>query len=146
MRILKQSVAANVMIFLTSEIDHITGIAGVTPVITLSKNGGAFAGISPVVSDRGNGWYNIQLTTSHTDTVGDLALHITGTGADPADLVMYVMTKVPQDIFDLVDELHQLEGLKQGSPMVVTPTSRAVGSITLAISGDGETSTTVTRQ
>jgi len=45
----------------------------------------------------------------------------------------------------LVDELHQLEGLKNGSPMTVTPTNRMVGTINLDISGDGETSTTVTR-
>lgn len=42
-------------------------------------------------------------------------------------------------------ELYALQGLQAGSPMTVTPTSRTVGSITLAISGDGTTSTTVTR-
>ena len=45
----------------------------------------------------------------------------------------------------LVDELHQLEGLKNGVPMTVTPTNRSVGTINLDITGDGETSTTVTR-
>lgn len=45
----------------------------------------------------------------------------------------------------LVDELHQLEGLKDGSPMMVTPSNRTVGTINLDITGDGETSTTVTR-
>lgn len=45
----------------------------------------------------------------------------------------------------LVDELHQLEGLKDGSPMTVTPTNRTVGTINLDITGDGETQTIVTR-
>ncbi|NIT61118.1 MAG: hypothetical protein GWN00_34420 [Aliifodinibius sp.] len=44
-----------------------------------------------------------------------------------------------------LDELYQLQGLKDGSPMTVTPTSRSVGGISQTISGDGETSTTVTR-
>ena len=45
-----------------------------------------------------------------------------------------------------LDELHKLQGLDSGSPMTVTPTSRDAGSISQVISGDGETTTTVTRQ
>jgi predicted component of type VI protein secretion system len=45
----------------------------------------------------------------------------------------------------LVDELHKIQGLDQANPMTVTPDSRIVGDIELEITGDGETSTTVTR-
>jgi hypothetical protein len=45
-----------------------------------------------------------------------------------------------------IDELHKLQGLKEGSPMTVTPTSRTVDDIDLEITGDGENTTTVTRQ
>lgn len=48
-------------------------------------------------------------------------------------------------IQELVDELHKIQGLSSGNPMTVTPTSREAATITLQISGDGETSTTVTR-
>jgi len=44
-----------------------------------------------------------------------------------------------------VDELHKLQGLDTSNAMTVTPTSRTVGSIAQVISGDGETTTTVTR-
>jgi len=44
------------------------------------------------------------------------------------------------------DELHKLQGLDASNPMTVTPTSRQAGSIDQEISGDGETTTTVTRQ
>ena len=71
---LKQSTARNLMVFLTDSTDHVTGLAGATLTITLSKNGAAFASISPTVTERGNGWYNIALTSSHTDTLGDLVL------------------------------------------------------------------------
>ena len=47
---------------------------------------------------------------------------------------------------DEVSEMHKLQGLKSGSPMTVTPTSREVGDISLAITGDGKTTSTVTRQ
>jgi len=44
-----------------------------------------------------------------------------------------------------LDELHKLQGLDQNNPMTVTPTSRQAGTISQTISGDGETTTTVTR-
>ncbi len=45
-----------------------------------------------------------------------------------------------------LDDLHKLQGLDPANPMTVTPTSRQVGSIDQAITGDGENTTTVTRQ
>lgn len=90
MRKAKQSTAKNVMILMVDSTDHVTGKAGLTLTITASKDGAAFASISPTVTERGNGWYNIALTSSHTDTLGDLALHITGAAADPADIVVLV--------------------------------------------------------
>ena len=44
-----------------------------------------------------------------------------------------------------LDDLHKLQGLDISNPMTVTPSSRNVGTIEQTISGDGETSTTVTR-
>ena len=90
MRKAKQSTGKNVMLLMVDSTDHITGKAGLTLTITASKDGAAFAGIAPTVTDRGNGWYNVALTASHTDTLGDLALHITGAAADPADMVILV--------------------------------------------------------
>jgi hypothetical protein len=43
-------------------------------------------------------------------------------------------------------ELHKLQGLTLGKPMTVTPTSRIVDDVELAITGDGETTSTVERQ
>ena len=48
-------------------------------------------------------------------------------------------------IQELVDELHKIQGLSSGNPMTVTPTSREAAAISLQITGDGETTTTVTR-
>ena len=45
----------------------------------------------------------------------------------------------------LVDELHKLQGLSAGNPMTVTETARTVAGISLSITGDGVTTTTVTR-
>ncbi len=85
MRYLLQSTARNVMVFMT-DADHVTGAAALTLTITESKNGGAFSSTSPTVTDRGDGWYQIALTTTNTNTLGDYCLHITASGADPTDI------------------------------------------------------------
>jgi len=94
---LKQSTARNLMVFLTDSTDHVTGLTGATLTISLSKNGAAFGAITPVVTERGDGWYSLAMTTSHTDTLGDLVLHITAASADPIDLREQVFALLPGD-------------------------------------------------
>lgn len=98
MRTLKQSTARNLMVFVTDEADPLSGKTGLTLTITASKNGGAFGSISPTVTERGSGWYSLALTTSHTDTLGDFALHITATGATPADVLCVVSVRLVDDV------------------------------------------------
>lgn len=75
--------------------DHVTGKTGLTLTITASKDGAAFASITPTVTELANGWYNLALTSTHTDTVGALALHIISTGADPTDIADEVVADLP---------------------------------------------------
>lgn len=96
---IKQSTARNEMVFMASSQDHISGATGLTLTITASKDGAAFASISPTVTERGNGWYNLALTSSHTDTLGNLCLHITATGADPADVKLNVVANIEADTY-----------------------------------------------
>jgi hypothetical protein len=90
MRKAKQSTAKNIMVYMVSSTDHIAGVAGATLTVTLSKNGAAFASISPTITDRGNGWYSVALVAGDTDTLGDLAVRATAAGCDSADLVILV--------------------------------------------------------
>ncbi len=76
---------------MTDSVDHITGKTGLTLTITASKDGAAFASISPTVTELANGWYTLALTTTHTNTLADLAIHITSTGADPTDVLCQVV-------------------------------------------------------
>jgi len=97
MRQVRQSTARAVMILMVDSTDHVTGKTGLTLTITASKAGGAFASITPTVTERGSGWYSLALTTSHTDTLGDLAVHVTGTAADPADFLLSIVAYNPED-------------------------------------------------
>jgi hypothetical protein len=83
----------NILYYLTSSSDHITGKTGLgsTPTVTISKNSGAFAGAGGSSEEVGNGWYVYAPLTAETNTDGPLALHITGTGADPADVACQVI-------------------------------------------------------
>ncbi len=86
------------MVLMVDSTDHITGKTGLTLTITASKDGGAFGSIAPTVTERGDGWYALAMTASHTDTLGDLALHITGASADPADMVLLVEARSVDDV------------------------------------------------
>lgn len=97
MRVLKQSTARTIAVFLADSSDHITGKTGATLTVTASKNGASFASISPTVTELANGWYSVALTTSHTDTLGDLAIHATASGADPIDTLSQVVAYNPAD-------------------------------------------------
>ncbi len=98
--LLKQSTARNIPILMVDDTDHITGKTGLTLTIEASKNGASFGSISPTVTELTHGWYNLALTTSHTDTLGALCLNITSTGADPVDERYEVVASLPGTLAD----------------------------------------------
>ncbi len=65
--------------------DHLTGKAGLSPTVTISKNGAAFASPAGAVSEVGSGWYKVAANATDADTVGPLLLHATAATADPTD-------------------------------------------------------------
>lgn len=102
--LLKQSTSITVTVLVISSTDHIAGKTGLSAGLTIyaSKGGATPAPITPttVEIDATNtpGVYALTLTTTHTNTVGELQLHITGTGADPADYKWQVTARLPDDL------------------------------------------------
>src|SRR4051794_6625912 len=90
MRILKQSTAYTLTFLMVDSTDHTTGKTGLTVTVTLSKAGGSFAAAGGTVTEISSGFYKIVLTTTDTNTVGDLAFHCTGAAADATDFVAQV--------------------------------------------------------
>jgi hypothetical protein len=96
-RLLKQSSTAQPLMFLmVDSTDHITAKTGLSPTVTLSKAGGAFASPAGAVTEVGSGWYKVAGNATDTATLGPLVLHATGTGADPADVEFAVVAFDPQ--------------------------------------------------
>ena len=138
MRKIKQSTTKNIMVLMVDSTDHVTGKTGLTLTITASKDGAAFASITPTVTERGNGWYNLALTAAHTDTLGDLALHITGTAADPTDLVLLVEAGATDaDVSSRMAAYTQPTGFLAATfpTTVASPTNITAGTVT-TVSGN----------
>jgi len=95
---LKQSTAYTRTFFLVSSTDHLSAKTGASPTVNISKAGGAYAAAGGAVTEIANGWYKVALTTTDTNTLGDLAYHITGTGSDDADFVDQVFAKTVDDL------------------------------------------------
>jgi hypothetical protein len=56
----------------------------------ISKNGGAFASMTVTVSELAGGWYTMTMSTTHTNTVGPLAVYMTASGAMQTNLLWQV--------------------------------------------------------
>jgi hypothetical protein len=100
MKLLKQNQTAHPLQFqLVQTGDHATGATGLTPAVTISKNGGAFATPAGAVTEITNGWYQVAGNAADAGTLGPLLLHATATGADPDDREFQVVAFDPDAAF-----------------------------------------------
>ena len=95
---IQQNQTAQPLLFLmVDSADHIAGKAGLSPTVTLSKNGAAFAAPDGAVTEVGNGWYKVAPNAIDAGTLGPLTLHASAAGADPTDDRFDVVAYNPQD-------------------------------------------------
>ena len=98
MALLKLSTAYTRMFLLIDSADHVTGKTGVSPTVTISKAGAAFGAVGGTVTEVSSGWYKVAYTTTDTNTLGELAVHVTGASCDPTDFVDQVSTRLADDL------------------------------------------------
>lgn len=91
MLIVQNDVTRVLVWLMVSSTDHVTPVTGLSPAVTLSKNGGAFASPAGVVAEIGSGWYRLTPGAADVATLGMLILHASGAGADPADALVEVV-------------------------------------------------------
>src|SRR5207302_3948838 len=113
-----------------------TGLAaGLTTYAT--KAAGTPAVITPTVTELDatnvKGLYKLALTTAHTDTLGEFQLHITATGADPADLKWQLSTYLPGEAVTLQAD----QGVNVTKFNGTTVTARDIGASVLLSAGTG---------
>ena len=89
-----QSVGYTVMMKVYLSSDHVSPGTALTMAVVISKAGGAFGNPSAGASNAtevSNGWYKFALSTTDTNTVGDLVVRLTGTSADDSERVLQVV-------------------------------------------------------
>lgn len=86
-----------IFFFMVDSTDHITGKTGLSPTVTISKNGGSYASPSGAITEVGNGLYKIAGNATDSNTVGELWVHATATGADPTDTAYTIVAYDPFD-------------------------------------------------
>lgn len=82
---LKQSTAHTVRVFMS--VDGFAPRVGITTFTTVqcAKDSAAFVAVSPIITERAYGWYEVDFTASHTDTLGELTLHLETASGDVED-------------------------------------------------------------
>lgn len=136
---LKQSTAVNKTILMIDSSDHITGktglAAGITKYLTKAAGTPAATTITTTELDSTNvkGIYKLAFADSDVDTLGDFQLHLTATGADPADYWWRVSTYLPGEAATLQAD-QAVNTTKFGG---TTVTARDIGASVLLSSGSG---------
>jgi hypothetical protein len=109
MRVIEQSTTPTILFLVVLATDHVTGLTGVTPTVYLSKSGSTATTTtnSATAVDATNmpGVYKITLTATETNTLGDLWLRFTATGADQSDRLFVVETATVSNIDAEVDAM-----------------------------------------
>lgn len=91
--ILKASTGYPLTFLMIDSSDHITGKTGLSPTVTISKAGAAFASPAGAVSEISGGWYKVAGNATDTNTDGEINLHATSAGADPTDAKVGVVVE-----------------------------------------------------
>lgn len=134
MQIKQSSASLSLVFFMVDSTDHVTGKTGLTPTVTLSKNGAAFASPAGAVSEIANGFYNAAANATDSNTLGILALTATGTGADRCAMAYEIVANLEADSIAAIAALNNLS-----AGGVRTELSTELGRIDAAISSRNAT-------
>lgn len=74
--------------------NHVLALTGASPTTIISKAGASFIYSDVAAVEIATGWYKLSLTTTTTNTIGDLAFHVTASLADDRDWVDQVLAGV----------------------------------------------------
>jgi hypothetical protein len=129
--ILKQSqTTVHIPFLMVQSSDHVTGLTGASPTVTLSKNCAAFGAASGAVTEISSGWYKLAANATDMNTLGALLLHATATNADPLDDRHEVVAFDPLDAVRL--GLTALPNVASGSAGAIPTTGTGANQISVA--------------
>lgn len=71
--------------------NHVEAKLGLIPTVTISKDGAPFTSPVGAVMEIGSGWYKLVGNATDRDTLGELIVHASASGADPSDMRITVV-------------------------------------------------------
>jgi len=106
---LKQSTATYALVFyMVDDADGYTPLTGLSPTVTLSKNGGSFASPSGAVTEISGGFYKVAGNATDSNTLGILALKATASGAVPVAMAFAVVANIQSDAISSISGLNNI--------------------------------------
>lgn len=146
---IQQSTTAFPLLFyMVATSDHIAGLTGGSPTVTIRKVGGSFASPSGSVTEIANGWYQVAGNATDSNTLGPLLLHATVASGDPCDVCYRVVSYNPQDAVRLgltalpnaaAEAAGGLYTRGSGAGQINQPANGRVDANTIAVSGTTQT-------
>ena len=130
-----------ILFFMAQSADHVSGLAGASPAVTVSKNGGAFAAPAGAVAEVGNGWYRLTPTGGDVTTNGVFLLHATAAGGDPADVKAQVVGFDPYDALPTTNSVLPESYAANGAPATLAQLLYGVSAMMGNVSQSGVTLT-----
>ena len=103
-----QSIAIRVPLKAYLAVDHTSDATGLSPVITISKNGAAFGNPSAgatVATEIGNGWYYVDLSTTDIGSLGPIVIRAVVTTMDNIEIVYQIVDPYTMGASALPDAL-----------------------------------------
>lgn len=97
-----------------------TAATGKTVAVVLSKNGGAFGNPSAgavTATELSSGWYYVDLSTTDTNTLGDIVVRGTATACDDAERLFAVVAATNRGMTNLSGDAFALLGTPAGASM-----------------------------
>lgn len=85
-----------IMFKMRSSADHLSAVTTGTPVVNIRKANGSWTTATNAATHTSFGWWRLILTSTETNTSGDLIFYITLTGADPKDIKLHIRDLVTQ--------------------------------------------------
>lgn len=131
---------------MANEINLVISETGLTLKAKIwSANAQIGSDINLTENSNRSGHYYGNAPGAITDGIYVLIIETDGGVVKGSNEVQFIDNALQSGNLTKLDELHKIQGLKSGVDLVVTPTSRVAGAINLTISGDGVTSSTVSR-
>lgn len=95
-----------IVFMMVDSTDHVTGETGLTPTVTISKNGAGYAAAAGAVSEIGGGLYALAGNATDRGTLGELWIHADGgAGVDKSDFKVDITSHDPYgDIAEILTD------------------------------------------